>query len=199
MTGRELSEYLSGLLKEGMSEGYVRVCRAVLAGAFSYAAKAGLIETDPMKGIFPPKKRRGLMTEQKKTLTEAEYRALLEKLSENARLPVQIAYYTGMRIGEVCALTWEDIIEEKIIVRRSVRYNGATHRTEFDLPKSGKARVIPIGKTLREILSNVPRVPSAAFFRSITEDGRERTVLSFEDGEVFRAVCCRAAEKAGIP
>ena len=35
-------------------------------------------------------------------------------------------YYTGLRIGEVCGLTWQDInLEEQYLtVRRSMRYNG---------------------------------------------------------------------------
>ena len=33
----------------------------------------------------------------------------LKKKDNPALLPIQIAYYTGLRIGEVCGLTWQDI------------------------------------------------------------------------------------------
>ena len=36
-----------------------------------------------------------------------------------ALLPIQIAYYTGLRIGEVCALTWQDInLDEQDVYKR---------------------------------------------------------------------------------
>ena len=40
-------------------------------------------------------------------------------------LPIQIAYHTGMRAGEVCGLTWEDIdFENQVLyVRRSMYYD----------------------------------------------------------------------------
>ena len=55
--------------------------------------------------------------------------AQLGKRSKDAILPVQIACFTGLRLGEVAGLTWQDInLEEQYLtVRRSVRYNGATH------------------------------------------------------------------------
>lgn len=33
-----------------------------------------------------------------------------EKRKDPAVLPIEIAYYTGLRLGEVCALTWEAIL-----------------------------------------------------------------------------------------
>ena len=64
------------------------------------------------------------------------YRKLIEQLgkrSGDAILPVQIAYFTGLRLGEVAGLTWQDInLEEQYLtVRRSIRYNGATSINEI--------------------------------------------------------------------
>ena len=70
------------------------------------------------------------------TLDYEQYRKLEDFLKEKdnpALLPIQIAYYTGLRIGEVCGLTWQDINldEQHLTVRRSIRYNGARHKTEI--------------------------------------------------------------------
>ena len=46
------------------------------------------------------------------TITHGQYLRLTGYLKDRknpALLPVQIAYYTGLRIGEVCGLTWQDI------------------------------------------------------------------------------------------
>ena len=60
------------------------------------------------------------------TLTHEMYQKLEDflKAKDNpALLPIQIAYYTGLRIGEVCGLTWQDVNLEKqyLTVRRSMR------------------------------------------------------------------------------
>ena len=66
----------------------------------------------------------------------------------------QIAYYTGLRIGEVCGLTWQDInLEEQYLtVRRSMRYNGTRHTTEVGTTKRSKVRTVDFCDTLAAIL-----------------------------------------------
>ena len=91
------------------------------------------------------------------TLTYEQFRALedfLKKKDNPALLPIQIAYYTGLRIGEVCALTWQDVDldEQYLTVRRSIRYNGARHKTEIGATKRKKVRTVDFCDTLAAIL-----------------------------------------------
>ena len=69
-------------------------------------------------------------------------------------LSIQIAYFTGLRLGEVCGLTWQDInLEEQYLtVRRSIRYNGARHKTEIGPTKRKKVRIVDFGDTLTKML-----------------------------------------------
>lgn len=89
-------------------------------------------ETDTDNGKIKP-----LSYEQYQKLT-----AQLGKRSKDAILPVQIAYFTGLRLGEVCGLTWQDInLEEQYLtVRRSISYNGATHTHEIGSTKRLRKR-----------------------------------------------------------
>ena len=91
------------------------------------------------------------------TISYEQFKALtdyLKKKDNPALLPIQIAYYTGLRIGEVCALTWQDIDlkEQTITVRRSMRYNGARHKTEVGTTKRSKIRTVDFCDTLVAIL-----------------------------------------------
>ena len=91
------------------------------------------------------------------TLNYEQYQRLedfLRRKNNPALLPIQIAYYTGLRIGEVCGLTWQDInLEEQYLtVRRSMRYNGARHKTEIGATKRKKIRTVDFCDTLAAIL-----------------------------------------------
>ena len=84
-------------------------------------------------------------------VTEAEAR--LSEKNNSALLPIQIAYYTGLRIGEVCGLTWQDINldGQYLTVRRSMRYNGARHKTEIGTTKRKKIRTVDFCDTLTSV------------------------------------------------
>ena len=90
------------------------------------------------------------------TLNE-DYERLIEYLKVKnppAILPIQIAYYAGLRIGEVCGLTWQDInLEEQCLtIKRSIRYDGTKHKNIIGPTKRKKVRIVDFGDTLTEIL-----------------------------------------------
>lgn len=92
-------------------------------------------------------------------LTKEMYEKLLEYLAQHhpdAILPVQISYYSGLRLGEVSGLVWQDInLEEQyMIVRRSVSYNSQRHMIQIGSTKRGKVRTVDFGDTLADIFKN---------------------------------------------
>ena len=78
----------------------------------------------------------------------------LKKKDNPALLPVRIACFTGLRIGEVCDLTWQDIDlrEQATTVRRGMRYNATRHKTEIGATKRSKVRTVDFCDTLADIL-----------------------------------------------
>ena len=138
----------------------------VMQGAFRFAVfPKRLLTFNPMQYIKIRQKQESyeLFNEDSEdgltvpTISFEQYKALtdyLKKKENPALLPVQIAYYTGLRIGEVCALTWQDIDmrEQTITVRRSMRYNGTRHKTEVSTTKRGKIRTVDFCDTLAAIL-----------------------------------------------
>ena len=122
------------------------------------------------------------------TISYEQFKALtdyLKKKDNPALLPIQIAYYTGLRIGEVCALTWQDIDlkEQTITVRRSMRYNGARHKTEVGTTKRSKIRTVDFCDTLAAILK-----AAKTDFVCLRPDG------CFESSSTV-GIACRAASK----
>lgn len=95
-------------------------------------------------------------------VTPEMYRELIAYLSKRnkpAVLPVQISFFTGLRLGEVCGLTWEDInfAEHYLTVRRSIHKNDSTGKMEIGPTKFNKIRVVPFGDTLCAILQNAKK------------------------------------------
>ena len=68
-----------------------------------------------------------------------------------------ICLYTGIRLGEICALSWDNILldEDKIIIDKSVyriSNNGKSY-TEVGMPKTEESiREVPINKKLYDVL-----------------------------------------------
>ena len=155
-----------GTTAKALSKGYLRLFSAVLQGAFRFAVfPKRLITFNPMQYVVWRGKKEECElfsdedgeTASTPTLSYEQYQRLedfLKKKNNPALLPIQIAYYTGLRIGEVCGLTWQDInLEEQYLtVRRSMRYNGARHKTEIGATKRKKIRTVDFCDTLAAIL-----------------------------------------------
>lgn len=121
-----------GTTAKALSKGYIRLFSAVLQGAFRFAVfPKKLITFNPMQYVVRRQKKNviELFSDVDEaatpTVTHKQYLKLTEylKVKQNpALLPIQIAYYTGLRIGEVCGLTWSDINldEQYLTVRRSI-------------------------------------------------------------------------------
>ena len=158
-------------VSKGYARDYVHSFTAVLQQAFRFAVfPKQWITFNPMQYVVLKRKTEDvdLFSEDDveeanaKPLTYEMYQKLLAQLSKrspDAILPVQIAYFTGMRLGEVVGLTWQDINLEKqyLTVRRSVRYSSARRKTEIGPVKRKKVRVVDFGDTLAEILKKAKK------------------------------------------
>ncbi len=155
-----------GTTAKALSKGYLRLFSAVLQGAFRFAVfPKRLITFNPMQYVVWRGKKEDYdlfsdedgNTDSTPTLSPEQYLKLeefLKKKDNPALLPIQIAYYTGLRIGEVCGLTWQDVNLDKqyLTVRRSMRYNGARHKTEIGATKRKKVCTVDFCNTLAAIL-----------------------------------------------
>ncbi|MBQ4099933.1 MAG: site-specific integrase, partial [Oscillospiraceae bacterium] len=73
------------------------------------------------------------------------------------KLGVLVALYTGMRLGELCALRWEDIDDDCIKVRQTMqrlsKNNGVGTELFIGTPKTETSvRLIPIPSFLKELI-----------------------------------------------
>ena len=158
-------EYPDGTVKKGYSKDYIHSFSAVLQQAFRFAVfPKQLITFNPMQYIKLKKQAEDVdlfsdddIEEGVQPISHEDYQRLIKYLEEKnppAILPIQIAYYAGLRIGEVCGLTWQDInLEEQYLtIKRSIRYDGARHKNIIGPTKRKKVRIVDFGDTLAGIL-----------------------------------------------
>lgn len=121
----------------------------VLKMALNQAIVWGMLKSNPMAFIKPPKRKYSEMH----CWTEEELITFLRAYKEGQfYLHAAIASGTGMRLGEICGLKWDcvDLKKGIITVRRTLsRLNG---RWILKEPKTGKGRQIAIGNDLKDIL-----------------------------------------------
>ena len=161
-------EFPDGKVRKGYSKDYIHSFSAVLQQAFRFAVfPKQLITFNPMQYIKLKKQAEDVdlfsddeVEEGIQPISHEYYEKLIEYLKVKnppAILPIQIAYYAGLRIGEVCGLTWQDInLEEQCLtIKRSIRYDGTKHKNIIGPTKRKKVRIVDFGNTLTEILKTV--------------------------------------------
>ena len=111
----------------------------------NFALRRGMIGTDPLKGLR--------LSKPKPTPQPCWQRTELQRIIDGATEPYRSVFIglaeTGMRIGELKHLAWEDVDLE----------SGVVHiRPKNDWrPKTGDIRVIPLSPVLRSVLVRLPR------------------------------------------
>ncbi|MGN1048714.1 MAG: tyrosine-type recombinase/integrase [Eubacteriales bacterium] len=119
-------------------------------------------------------------TKQMNVLREKEQKALESvlraHLDQREALGVYLCLYTGLRVGELCGLRWDDLDfdQEMIYVRRTVQricVQGEERKTAVVMgePKSAKSkRDIPIPDHLLTVLRDLKNGQTGNFFLSDT-------------------------------
>ena len=150
VTSKTVCGFIQAKLDEGLSAGYVSNILVLLNTVFKYAQKEYHI-LNPFDNVVMPKSTKS----ETRLLTKKEQKKLKEYLKSNvntATLGISLAISMGLRIGEICGLTWQDIDFKcrTLTIRRTVqriRVKGEAKKTKIVIlpPKSKSSfREIPI-------------------------------------------------------
>lgn len=187
LTSSQINAFLADKLdhgrldgRGGLSPAYVRSMMLIINAVMKFAAIENMCE--PLRsGILKP----SVISKEPPILSVADQKKLEAVLLTNpdeTKLGILISLYAGLRIGEVCALTWNDIdLPNRVMyVRHTVARvsnegeNGnVSSKLIIDTPKTASSlRCIPICSTLHTALSNFP------------VHSQEKYVVSKDDGFV---------------
>ena len=146
---------------EGLSNRYIGDIIVLMKSVFKYAVKTYCIY-NPMEGVSLPRKKTSdiRLLDKKEQLCLEEY---VSKIHNSTTLGITLAMTTGIRIGELCGLKWEDIHLEKRILTVSktvqrIQLHEADRKTKLIItePKSESSkRIIPIPEAVVAFLKEM--------------------------------------------
>ena len=153
-----LQNMMNAEYKKGFAKKTLSILKTVLHGALKKAVYPyQFIKENPMQYVEMPKynERMKPTKEDLKIISSDDWEKLRAAVTEDNPLyvPMMIAYYTGMRRGEVCGLEWDKVsLDEQTIevVQIMLHENG---QPTIGTPKTQASyRIIDIGETLTNLL-----------------------------------------------
>lgn len=200
VTEKEVQEFVLIKLQAGLSQKTIKDILIVLRMILKYGAKQQYCTYLPFDVKFPTERE----CQKLSVLSIANQRKIINYVIENftfRNLGLFICLSTGIRIGEVCALTWEDIDTDngiihirKTLQRIYVNENGKK-RTELliDTPKTATSmRDIPMIKELYGILKPLKKIVRNDYF-VLTND------ITPTEPRTYRNYYKKLLKKLGIP
>jgi integrase len=193
--------------QQGLSSKTVENIKALISGIFTHAYEEELLQNNPALklGRFIKKRdsREPLNPLNKEQVSR--FLAVAHKEFKEHYPLLLCAFRTGMRLGELLGLAWEDINfdSNRIAVRRSFSHG------HFSSPKSSKSRYIDMSNQLKRTLLE-HRIRQFRKFKGKLPEydlGKEKIQLIFPnrdgkplDGDDFRhRVFYQIFEKANLP
>lgn len=110
ITAAALQEYANNLKMEGYSKSHLTGILSVFGAAMDYAVEPmHYLPANPMRYIKTPKVEK--KPRERIILSLEEWQKIISRFPAGSRyhIPLMIGFYTGLRISEAFALTWDDI------------------------------------------------------------------------------------------
>lgn len=172
ITEEEIQAFVNCKLQLGLSQKTIKDILIVLKMVVKFGVKNKWMCTTSFDIQFPTER-----AQQKiEVLSRTHQKKIMLHIQEHftfRNLGVYLCLSTGMRIGEICALTWEDIdVENEIIhVRRTLQriyiIDGKKRRTEVivDSPKTKNSiREVPMSRELVKMIKPMKKVVNSSFY-----------------------------------
>ena len=167
-----IQDFVLAKMEQGLSQKSIKDILIVLKMILLYGVKQGNMEHREIDVRFPTERER----QEVAVLIRSNQKKIMEYVQGHftfMNLGIYICLCTGLRIGEVCALMWDDIdVESGVInitktIQRIYVIEGGKKHTEviIDRPKSKNSiRKIPIAKDLLKMIRPFKKVVIGSFY-----------------------------------
>lgn len=212
------TEYFVYLATEGKSNGKgglsyktVKNIRGVLSSAYEYAIENSYIKDNPVLKSRMPSFAHNIKSDVPEYRAEQVRKLLLFAKENDSHIYIflLLALYTGLRKGELLALTWDDVDYDKKLLRVNKSRTGSRKAitAQITTPKTESSnRKIPLNDTVLEALKAEKKRQDE--YSAMLGNGYDksssfiiRTVLGkpYVNLSAINRVVNRLTEKAGLP
>lgn len=169
----EVQKFVLDKIRSGLSKKSVGDMLIVLKMILKFGKKQKAFDYTPFEDIIFPTES---VKKQLEVLTITQTNTLINYLRDNfsfRNLGILISISTGLRIGEVCALQWNDIdIDRGVLtvsktIQRVYMIDGEKRKTELilDEPKTSSSnREIPLSPDLMKIIKPLEKIVNQEYF-----------------------------------
>ena len=126
-----------------------------MGSVFKQAVKQNIVSVNPLSDIKRPKSNQELVPVRALTIQEQKHliEVLLNTDVQYSEIML-LSLYTGMRIGEICALSVEDVnfSDNTVFIHKTVSRGSYGKTMISNLPKNGRSRTLPIDPDIVALL-----------------------------------------------
>lgn len=171
LSAEQLQAMVEQWQSTGLSATTIQLCFRLVKAMLKEARSHCFVPVDLERNIYLPargfKKVNPLSKEEQQKIEQAA-------LSEKYGLAVILALHTGLRIGEIAALRWEDVNLERgtLVVKHTYQRikidRAASERTALILGKAktnASERIIPLSKRMQELFAELNKEQTVFVFQ----------------------------------
>lgn len=200
ITEEEVQQFILQKLSDGLSQKSIKDIIIILNMILKFGAKNKWIHYSSFELKYPTEHSK----KEIEVLSKSYQKKMMNYIKEHftfRNLGIYICLCTGMRIGEICALTWEDIdTDEGVIhIRKTIQriyvIEGKKRYTEIvlDTPKTKNSiREIPMSRELLRMLKPFKKIVNPSFF-VLTNDEKHT------EPRTYRSYYKKLMDKLDIP
>lgn len=189
LTTLTIHQFALDRLSTGLAPQTVNAILVVLHSILKYGHRQYQIPIPEIIYLsYEKKEMRALSPDEQKILV-----AYLMKDLDTCKLGVLVALYTGLRIGELCSLKWDDIDGKSIKVRRTMqrlkKKDGSGTELFIGAPKTKTSlRTIPIPSFLKEIIERFrdPALAQSYFLASHPNEIIEPRMMQYHFQKILK-------------
>lgn len=168
----EVQDFVFQKLEDHLSQKTIKDILIVLKMILKFGSKNNWLDYKQFDIQYPTERENHVV----EILSRADQKKIMQHIKENftfKNLGVYICLSTGMRIGEVCALTWEDLDTTNGVVsicktiQRIYTIESGVRKTELilDTPKTKNSiRQVPMNRDLLRMLKPIKKIMNPSFF-----------------------------------
>ena len=187
----DIRAWQNALMKKGYSETYLKTVNNQLSAIFNYAVRYYDLKDNPCrKAGSIGKSHAG----EKEFWTKQEFKQFLVTVENKpeTKMAFLLLYWTGMRIGELLALTYNDIDLEKRTISVNKSYQRIEGRDIITPPKTPKSkRIITIPPFLTEELKEY----TSHLYGIMADERMFRFTKSYMEHEIIRGIKASGVKK----